>query len=196
MKKNIILISFLIFLFPSVDLIADDNIDTKITIDQTNITINFPKNITFNIEGSSTEKIQSINLSFKPGLGNTSIIQPLEFTQNEKNNKFQAILEWRTNTSERYIPQGSIIEYHFNILTKSEYSLITKSKTITYLDPVQKWENIKSGSVTFYYSEVYGSVVRKRSEKLLQIISENVDIMSPLLGLESENHPVEMGKYF
>ena len=192
MKKNIILISFLIFLFPSLDLIADDNIDSKISIDQTNITINFPKNITFNIEGSSTEKIQSINLSFKPGLGNTSIIQPLEFTQNEKNNKFQAILEWRTNTSERYIPQGSIIEYHFNILTKSEYSLTTKSKTITYLDPVQKWESIKSGSVTFYYSEVYGSVVKKRSEKLLQIIRENVDIMSPLLGLESKNHPLNV----
>ena len=106
--------------------------------------------------------------------------------------KFQAILEWRTNTSERYIPQGSIIEYHFNILTKSEYSLTTKSKTITYLDPVQKWESIKSGSVTFYYSEVYGSVVKKRSEKLLQIIRENVDIMSPLLGLESKNHPLNV----
>ena len=58
MNKNIILISFLIFLFASVDLIADDNIDAKISIDQTNITINFPNNITFNIKGSSTEKIQ------------------------------------------------------------------------------------------------------------------------------------------
>ncbi len=192
MKKNIILISFLIFLFPSIDLIANDNIDTKIAIDKTNISINFPNNITFNIAGSSTEKIQSINLSFKPGLGSTSIVQPLEFTQNKNNNKFQAILEWRTNTSERYIPQGSVIEYHFNIITDSEHSLTTKSKTITYLDPIQKWENIKSDSITFYYSEVYGSVVKKRSEKLLQIISETVDIMSPLLGLESENHPLNV----
>ena len=192
MKKNIILISFLIFLFPAMDLIADDNIDTKISIDKTNITINFPDNIIFNISGSSTEKIKSINLSFKPGIGNSSVIQPLEFTQNENNNKFQAILEWRTNTSERYIPQGSVIEYHFNIKTNSEYNLTTKSETITYLDPTQKWENIKSGSVTFYYSEVYGSVVKKRSEKLLQIISETVDIMSPLLGLESENHPLSV----
>ena len=70
--------------------------------------------------------------------------------------------------------------------------MTTKSKTITYLDPVQKWESIKSGSVTFYYSEVYGSVVKKRSEKLLQIIRENVDIMSPLLGLESKNHPLNV----
>ena len=61
MKKNIILISFLIFLFPAMDLIADDNIDTKISIDKPNITINFPDNIIFNISGSSTEKIQSIN---------------------------------------------------------------------------------------------------------------------------------------
>ena len=192
MKKNIVLISFLIFLFPAVSLVADDNTNPKISIDITNITINFPENITFNISGSSSEEIQSINLSFKPGQGNTSIIQPLEFIQNKNDNKFQATLKWRTNTSERYIPQGSLITYHFNILTKSEYNLSTKSKTKIYLDPKQNWESIKSGSVTFYYSEVYGSVVKKRSEKLLQIISETVDIMSPLLGLESNNHPLSV----
>tara|TARA_B000000460_G_scaffold248058_1_gene224607 strand:+ start:689 stop:2086 length:1398 start_codon:yes stop_codon:yes gene_type:complete len=192
MKKNIVLISFLIFLFPAVSLVADDNTNPKISIDITNITINFPENITFNISGSSSEEIQSINLSFKPGQGNTSIIQPLEFIQNKNDNKFQATLKWRTNTSERYIPQGSLITYHFNILTKSEYNLSTKSKSKIYLDPKQNWENIKSGSVTFYYSEVYGSVVKKRSEKLLQIISETVGIMSPLLGLESKNHPLSV----
>ena len=192
MKIYIVLISFLIFLFPALNLIADDNTNPKISIDITNITINFPDNITFNISGSSSEEIQSINLSFKPGQGNTSIIQPLEFIQNKNDNKFQATLKWRTNTSERYIPQGSLISYHFNILTKSEYNLSTKSKTKIYLDPKQNWESIKSGSVTFYYSEVYGSVVKKRSEKLLQIISETVDIMSPLLGLESNNHPLSV----
>ena len=117
MKIYIVLISFLIFLFPAVNLIADDNTNPKISIDITNITINFPDNITFNISGSSSEEIQSINLSFKPGQGNTSIIQPLEFIQNKNDNKFQATLKWRTNTSERYIPQGSLITYHFNILT-------------------------------------------------------------------------------
>ena len=74
MKIYIVLISFLIFLFPTVSLIADDNTNPKISIDITNITINFPDNITFNISGSSSEEIQSINLSFKPGQGNTSII--------------------------------------------------------------------------------------------------------------------------
>ena len=39
---------------------------------------------------------------------------------------------------------------------------------------------------------MYGSVVKKRSEKLLQIISETVGIMSPLLGLESKNHPLSV----
>jgi hypothetical protein len=190
MKKYIVLISFLIFLLPPIDLIADDNTNSKISIDKTHITINFPDDITFNISGSSIEEIQSINLSFKSGQGNVYIIQPLKFTQNE--NKFQSILKWRTNTSERYIPQGSLIEYHFDILTKSEYHLTTKSKTIIYLDPKQKWESIKSGSIVFYYSEVYGSVVKKRSEKLLQIISETINIMSPLLGLESKNHSLSV----
>jgi len=192
MKKNIVLLSLLIFLFPALDLIADDNTNPKVSIKETNININFPSDITFNITGSSTEQIDSINLLFKSGQGNTSIIHPLEFTQHENNNEFQASLKWRTNTSERYIPQGSLIEYHFTILTKSEYNLTTKANTIIYLDPNQKWENIKSGSITFYYSEVYGSVVKKRSEKLLQIISETVDIMSPLLGLESKNHPLSI----
>ena len=192
MKKIIVLLSLLIFLFPVLDLIADDNTNPKVSINKTNININFPSDITFNISGSSTEQIESINLLFKSGQGNTFIIQPLEFTQNKNNNEFQASLKWRTNTSERYIPQGSLIKYHFDILTKSEYNLTTKENTIIYLDPNQKWENIKSGSVTFYYSEVYGSVVKKRSEKLLQIISETVSIMSPLLGLESKNHPLSV----
>ena len=52
------------FLFPAVSLIADDNTNPKISIDITNITINFPENIIFNISGSSSEEIQSINLSF------------------------------------------------------------------------------------------------------------------------------------
>ena len=192
MKKIIVLLSLLIFLFPVLDLIADDNADPKVSINKTNININFPSDITFNISGSSTEQIESINLLFKSGKGNASIIQPLEFTQNKNNNEFHANLKWRTNTSERYIPQGSLIEYHFNILTKSEYNLTTKPNTTIYLDPNHKWENIKSGSVTFYYSEVYGSVVKNRSEKLLQIISETVGIMSPLLGLESKSHPLSV----
>jgi len=192
MKKIIVLLSLSIFLFPVLDLIADDNADPKVSINKTNININFPSDITFNISGSSTEQIESINLLFKSGKGNASIIQPLEFTQNKNNNEFHANLKWRTNTSERYIPQGSLIEYHFNILTKSEYNLTTKPNTTIYLDPNHKWENIKSGSVTFYYSEVYGSVVKNRSEKLLQIISETVGIMSPLLGLESKSHPLSV----
>ena len=192
MKKIIVLLSLLIFLFPVLDLIADDNANPKVSINKTNININFPSDITFNISGSSTEQIESINLLFKSGKGNASIIQPLEFTQNKNNNEFHANLKWRTNTSERYIPQGSLIEYHFNILTKSEYNLTTKPNTTIYLDPNHKWENIKSGSVTFYYSEVYGSVVKNRSEKLLQIISETVGIMSPLLGLESKSHPLSV----
>ena len=115
MKKIIVLLSLLIFLFPVVDLIADDNTNPKVSINKTNININFPSNITFNISGSSTEQIESINLLFKSGQGNTFIIQPLEFTQNKNNNEFQASLKWRTNTSERYIPQGSLIKYHFDI---------------------------------------------------------------------------------
>ena len=65
MKKYIVLLSLLIFLFPALDLIADDNTNPKVSIKETNININFPSDITFNITGSSTEQIESINLLFK-----------------------------------------------------------------------------------------------------------------------------------
>ena len=58
---------------------------------------------------------------------------------NPENNKIEGYLSWETNTSSRYIPPGSPIEYSYIIKTKSGKTFNTKPETIVYLDNNKTW---------------------------------------------------------
>jgi hypothetical protein len=156
----------------------------------TAIEINFPNNLKFKISGNIPDELYGINLVLKTGYSNANIIQPIEFSQ--ENNNIEGYLSWETNTSSRYIPPGSPIEYSYIIKTKSGKTFNTKPEKIVYLDNNRTWNNIKKKTITMYYNEIFGDVVKKRSEDLLQATFETVESLSPLLGLEASNEPVNI----
>ena len=161
-----------------------------IVVDNTSIEINFPENLKFSISGSSSEKIEKINIVLKIGYSNSKIIQPLQFIQ--KNDNFTGHLLWKTNTSSRYIPPGSPIEFFFNITTKSGYQHMSSTKDLIYLDNNKKWSSTSLKSITMYFNEVYGNVVKNRAQELLETTLQTVESISPLLGLESDSDPLNI----
>ncbi len=156
----------------------------------TTIEINFPENLKFNISGNVTDEIYGINLVLKTGYSNANIIQPIKFTQ--QNNSIEGYLSWETNTSSRYIPPGSPIEYSYIIKTKSGKTFNTKTEKTVYLDNNKTWNSIKIKTITMFYNEISGDVVKQRSEDLLQATFKTVESLSPLLGLEASNEPVNI----
>ena len=187
--KKIILIYLCVFLyslFNSNHVIAESEIeDVKTTIE-----INFPKNLKFEILGKVAEELNGINLVLKTGYSNSNIIQPIEFTQ--QNNIVKGYLSWETNTSSKYIPPGSPLEYSYILKTKSGKTFNTTPEKIVYLDNNITWNNVKMKTITMYYNEVFGDVVKKRSEDLLQATFETVESISPLLGLEANDEPLNI----
>ena len=93
----------------------------------TAIEINFPNNLKFKISGNIPDELYGINLVLKTGYSNANIIQPIEFSQ--ENNNIEGYLSWETNTSSRYIPPGSPIEYSYIIKTKSGKTFNTKPES-------------------------------------------------------------------
>ena len=190
MNLNHIFFSLLGFLFIFITNFNPILAETTLIKTQTSIEINFPKDIQFKISGELNDEIETINLIFKIGYSNSNIIQPINFNQNQNN--FEGNLTWNTNTANKYIPPGSPIEYSYEIKTTSKKTFSSKINKLVYLDNNQKWNSVKYKSITMYYIEVFENVVQSRANDLLEATLQTVEYISPLLGLEAKNEPLNI----
>ena len=100
-------------------------------------------------------------------------------------------LFWRTNTSARFIPPGTIIHYNFEIEDSEGARLETEQQDFTYHDPRFEWVEVSDGPVTVIYHSV---LVKKRAEIVLNAITTTLATMGPILGAGAEE-PIRVTMY-
>ncbi len=147
----------------------------------------FPSGFQINASVESEFNVKSIAIRLRVGQQTRGAYEYLEF--NEGTN-VEAELFWRTSTSSRYIPPGTIITYNFEITNINDERIDTKTEQFILEDARFEWEEITSTNV----SVAYHGPVKTRAEKILSAITDTIAIMAPVLGAGT-NEPIRVTMY-
>jgi len=166
-----------------------------IDVVSSSIVSEFPAGFRINVEARGGENIQSIAIRLKIGQQTRGAfdylcppdsqgaktgfdcdgIKPSKLAKGE--------LFWRTNTSARYIPPGTIIRYHFEVEDMHGNRFDTEENQFIYHDARFEWLEISHPPVTVAY---HSTLVKKRAELVLNSIIDTLDVMGPVLGAGTE----------
>ena len=177
-----IIISFVIISHNFNIVNADINIITNLEVES-----DFPNGIKYRLESNNNLNIKSIAVRYTLGQQKTSIYEYLDKNTNSDNSWN---LYLRTNTREKYIPPGTIINYNFEITDLSNKIHKTQQEIFIYSDARYKWKNISNNMIDV----AYHGPVKPRAELVLNTIVETIDRMSPLLGI-TISEPIRVTMY-
>ncbi|MDP6715242.1 MAG: peptidase MA family metallohydrolase, partial [SAR202 cluster bacterium] len=138
----------------------------------------FPDGLRFNAQVQGENEIDSIAVRFRIGQETRGSYEYLDF---EKAALVDSELFWRTNTSARYIPPGTIITYNFEIEDSVGNRLDTEREEFIYSDARFSWEEVEEGPVAV----AYHGPVKTRAVIILDSITETLGTMGPLLGADT-----------
>lgn len=159
----------------------------EIEIVSSGITSEFPDGMRFQVDATGENEITSIAVRFKTGRQSRGTYDYLDFVSGMV---VSSELFFRTNTSARYIPPGTIITFNFEIEDSEGTRLETEPETFVYQDARFQWEEISEGPVTV----AYHGPVKTRAEIILDAITETVTFMGSLLGADTEE-PIRVNMY-
>lgn len=142
------------------------------------VTSEFPEGMRFEALIEGEEEITTVAVRFRVGQETRGVYEYLEFEPGET---VAAELFWRTNTSVRYIPPGTIIAYNFEIEDSAGNRLDTDRQEFIYVDARFQWEEVEEGPVAV----AYHGPVKTRAEIVLDAIIQTMDHMGPLLGADT-----------
>ncbi len=153
--------------------------DGPIMVHSTAITSQFPEGIFFQLNVESDSEIESISVKFKAALPRAAEVK--DYLEFEAAPLVDGELFWRTNTSARYIPPGSLLHVRFEIADAAGNVHVTEPEDFVYQDPRFTWEEISEGPVTV----AYHGPVKTRAENVLDAVIQTLDLMGPLLGADT-----------
>ncbi|MCL0029051.1 hypothetical protein M1N23_02770 [Dehalococcoidia bacterium] len=159
----------------------------KISVISTSLISEFPEGMRFRAEVRGTNEITEIAVRFQVGQRTRGLYEYLDF---EKSNLVDSELFWRTNTSSRYIPPGTIITYDFEIKDATGNEFITEPTEFIYHDARFDWSEVSSGPVMV----AYHGPVKTRADIVLDSIIETLGYMGPLLGADT-SIPIRVTMY-
>ncbi|MCH8309961.1 MAG: hypothetical protein IIB17_05625 [Chloroflexi bacterium] len=157
--------------------IANADADAIVVV-STSVDSEFPDGMRFKAQIQGENEIDSVAVRFRIGQEIRGAYEYLEF---EKANLVNSELFWRTNTSARYIPPGTIITYNFEIEDSEGNRLDTEREEFIYFDARFEWNEVEDGPVAV----AYHGPVKTRAIIILDAIIETLDIMGPLLGADT-----------
>ena len=158
-----------------------------ITVASSSVVSEFPEGMRFSIEAESDHEIEEIAVKFRSGTQEREVYGYMEF---DSAKAVDAELFWRTNTSGRYIPPGTIIYYYFEISDAEGNELVTDTAEFIYEDARFEWEEVSDGVIVV----AYHGPVKSRAEKILEAMVSTIDFMSPILGAETDE-PIRTTMY-
>lgn len=153
--------------------------DGLISIESISAISEFPRGIHFKIKATGDNEINKISVRLQMGGTDNTTYNYMEF---DPSTVVEANLFWRTDTSLKYIPPGTVINYYFEIEDVSGSTLKTELKEFIYYDPRFTWTDVSSGPITVSY---HGPVER-RATIVLDAITQTLGFMGPLLGADIE----------
>ena len=149
-----------------------------IAVESTSVVSEFPDGMRFSIEVESEEEIEEVAVKFRKGTHEREVYGYMEFDEAKL---VDSELFWRTNTSGRYIPPGTIIYYYFEIRDAAGNELVTDTAEFIYEDARFTWEEVSDGPVAV----AYHGPVKTRADIILDAIVQTLDFMGPILGADT-----------
>ena len=151
----------------------------EIAVHSTEIISEFPEGIRFKLEAESDSEIESVSVKFKAAVPRAAEV--LAYLEHDAVPLVDGELFWRTNTSARYIPPGSLLSVRFEITDAAGNVLLTEPQDFVYQDPRFTWVEISDGPVTV----AYHGPVKTRAENVLDAVAKTIRQMGPLLGADT-----------
>ena len=151
------------------------------------VTSEFPDGFRIKLQVETEQDITLMAARFTVGQQTTGVFEYIEFEGGEL---VDGELFWRTNTSGRYIPPGTIITYSFEIQDSEGNALETEPREFIYYDARFEWQEVSEGPVAV----AYHGPVKKRAEIILDAIIQTLFNMGPLLGADV-NVPIRVTMY-
>ena len=150
----------------------------SIKVASSGVVSEFPDGMRFSIDVESEQEIEEIAVKFRTGTQEREVYGYMEF---DGAKLVDSELFWRTNTSGRYIPPGTIIYYYFEIRDAAGSELVTDTVEFIYEDARFTWEEVSDGPIAV----AYHGPVKTRADIILDAIVETLDFMGPILGADT-----------
>ena len=184
-----ILLAALLLFVVTVPVSADEGSaeEAPIRVLSFSVTSEFPEGFRLKLQVETEQDITLMAARFTVGQQTTGVFEYIEF---EGGKLVDGELFWRTNTSSRYIPPGTIITYSFEIQDAEGNVLETEPQEFIYYDARFEWEEVSEGPVAV----AYHGPVKKRAEIILGAIIQTLFNMGPLLGADV-NIPIRVTMY-
>ena len=154
----------------------------------TEVTSEFPQGIRFRVSLESDNDIDSVSVRFQTGTEPRKSYDYLDLE--ESGDLVDGELLWRTNTTAKFIPPGTLITYNFEIEDIEGNRLDTEPDEFVYVDTRYEWEEVEEGAVTV----AYHGPVKQRAETILDAMTQTLAVMGPLLGADI-TEPIRVTMY-
>ena len=140
----------------------------------------FPEAIKFHASVETDLEVEDIRVRFGVGHGDKNRYNYLDLDDGV-GSLINGELEWSFNTTGRYIPPGSVVRFHFEVLdTEGNEHVSEEYETIMH-DARFEWDEVDSGPIKVYYH----GPVETRATRLAATASELIDLMQPITGGET-----------
>ena len=142
---------------------------------------NFPESIRFYTSFESDIKITDVRVRFATGPLTTGQYDYLDLSE-RSGSLMDGELLWRVNTSARYIPPGTTIDFVFEALDEAGNEYASEQYSEIMLDARYKWDFVTRGPIHVYYH----GPVQVRAERLADAAKESMELMGRITGSETE----------
>ena len=149
----------------------------------------FPEGMTFTLDIESDLRIDDVRVSFEIGNRGTTTYAYLDLDQTTRP-LINGELFHRTNSRDRYIPPGTMINYWFEVTDENGDTYLTDPVSWRFEDARFEWDEATLGAVTI----LYHGPVRVRAERLAEAAVESLELMGRVTGAETET-PIIMTLY-
>ena len=142
---------------------------------------NFPEDIRFYTSFESDIEIDDVRVRFTTGPATTGQYDYLDLTERTES-LIDGELLWRVNTSARYLPPGTTVDFVFEAIDKEGNEYLSDQYSEMVLDARYEWDVVSRGPIHVYYH----GPVQVRAERLADAAQESMELMGPIIGSEIE----------
>ena len=142
---------------------------------------NFPKDIRFYTSFETDIEIDDVRVRFTTGPATTGQYDYLDLTERSES-LIDGELLWRVNTSARYLPPGTTVDFVFEAIDKEGNEYLSEQYSQMVFDARYEWDIVSRGPIHVYYH----GPVQVRAERLAEAAEESMELMGPIIGSEIE----------
>ncbi len=121
--------------------------DGNLVLNDQSVEIDFPQQITFNLEIDSPEPVQRLELRYQPVFADAASAERPDFEQGATSISTSYELDLRT----RYLPPGIDVDYRWIITLESGEILETEQERFFFIDNRYDWQVKTEDLVSIYY---------------------------------------------